>query len=335
MPRSTESSKTDLANTLRLFRILETHGMCFKNKALHSLPSAIDKAVKKVIRQDSSGDMRSVSAKKIIQQLALNKGLNETKIFHDFWRRLFKDLHTVPDSDHPGQSVDEDCLQGLQSTMNQLFNVGGVSVLKCDDKLDQELIDKLPQVKVPKPDIVYGIHHDHFSSIEKKAIELLAPWSIIANGVDFAFLVDEFKGDGTMEEAEAQDLRASSSVVNANRQIQNKAGMPDLDAIGVDASNIVFSFCAVPTLAKLYVHWAEVNVGADGKVETKFMMQALKSYCIDEQDGVKLMRRDLESILDWGTLARRNGSGGVKAVLEKIVSDKAKRPSESDGSRTQ
>ena len=100
---------------------------------------------------------------------------------------------------------------------------------------------------------------------------------------------------------------------------------------GADLESIAFSLAIIPSLAHLWVHWVEIkstppeNHGesmkwGDHKVQSvAYHMNLVGSYDFQSwhRDDFALLRRDIESVLDWGTPKRKHE---VKNVLKRIAS---------------
>ena len=294
-------AKATPANLVTIAAVLRTYGMELQMQGWYTLPSSIDQAVKKVIDGKRPGDMRPESAKKINRGIAITKNMIEATVFDRLWHDLVKQYRLVEDVKNPGQFVAEEWdFKGLLAARDQIFHQKCVSTLDLTNEAELEAFNNLPNAKIPKPDVVYGIYDLFFHDSDNIALQLLAPWVNISPGLNFPFLVIEFKALGAMQEAQLQALRAGSTLVDAHRQMKSLAKMLDLNEAGVDASNIIFSVCITPEQALLYVHWCEVANGG----RAKFNMMCVKQYHIGPEDDLRKLRRDIDSILEWGVGTR-------------------------------
>ncbi|KAL8943982.1 MAG: hypothetical protein Q9211_000773 [Gyalolechia sp. 1 TL-2023] len=294
---------------------LGVHGMYLKDKESYQEHPALVEIVNKILNRESKTDMRPESAEKIIkdvEKLALRK---EPKFFEKFWPRIFKDSHPVKDITEDGKWVTVEWdVQGLDNNPNQQFKLSGVTALDPKNELHKKILEEVPKVQHPKPDQSFGVDEAMFSDDENRINGLYINLTGISEGIYHTFLVEEFKGyGGSMVEAENQALRAGSTVVEVNVALWEKAQMRRLSETGADLSTIAFSFCITTETAKLFVHWAKVEAGM-----TKYIMSPLRHYTLRSDDDLRELRRDIDRILDWGTIDRLQGSNGVRAVLRQI-----------------
>lgn len=297
---------------------LEVHGMYLKTQEFYQKHPALVEVVNKILNRESKTDMRPESAEKIIkdvEKLALRK---EPKFFEKFWHRLFKDSHPVKDKTKDGKwiTVEWD-VQGLDNNPNQQFRVTGVTALDPKNDLHKKILEEVPKVQHPKPDQAFGVDTAMFSDDENRINGLYLNLTGISEGMYHTFSIKEFKGyGGSMVEAENQALRAGSTIVEVNIVLWEKPKMRQLSKTGADTSTIAFSFCMTTESTQLFVHWALVETGM-----TKYIMTPLRHYTLRRDDDLRELRRDIERILDWGTIDRLEGDNGVRAVLRQIQHD--------------
>lgn len=324
---STISTSTDCgANIFKAHELLEQHGLFLLPAG--QLPPAVSEAVRKAMSV-SFDEMRPPSAQKIIEDFAKNRGRNEFTHFFDFWRRMYKDISPKKDMDDVDKLVDSDWrAQGLDINLDQLFEETAVSQLTFEDPVDQKLIDGIKKLQRPKPDATFGVHKKVFTKHQAAANGLLQRWAGISTGIWQVFGLVEYKSDTrVLAVAIIQALRAASALVAAIRTMIEQAGMLDSKATGIDAINIIFSFCIHPEKAKLCVHWAEA---ADDAVNhTEYYMQEVRHYLPGTEDGLKALRQDMERVFDWGTLDRLEG---VKVMLETFIHKPNKQARQKEGS---
>lgn len=96
-----------------------------------------------------------------------------------------------------------------------------------------------------------------------------------------------------------------------------------------DETSFSFSLAIVPTKAHLFVNWAEVTPNAKAPTQPPYIlwqMNTIESYDLEKQAAWPELRRDLDNVLDWGTLTRkrqlqetcaRMTQGGNKAKRQK------------------
>ncbi|KAL9006574.1 MAG: hypothetical protein Q9188_000673 [Gyalolechia gomerana] len=294
---------------------LGVHGMYLKDKEVYQEHPALVEVVNKILNRESKTDMRPESAEKImkdVEKLALRK---EPKFFEKFWHQLFKDSHPVKDKTQDGKWVTVEWdVQGLDNNPNQQFRLSGVTALDPQNELHKKILEEVPKVQHPKPDQSFGVDEAMFSDDENRINGLYLNFTGISEGMYHTFSIKEFKGyGGSMVEAENQALRAGSTIVEVNIALWKKAKLRRLSETGADLSTIAFSFCITTESAKLFVHWAKVETEM-----TKYMMNPLRDYTLRRDDDLRELRRDIDRVLDWGTIDRLQGPNGVRAVLRQI-----------------
>ncbi|KAL8942252.1 MAG: hypothetical protein Q9216_001777 [Gyalolechia sp. 2 TL-2023] len=307
---------------------LGVHGMYLEDRGFLQEHPALIEVVDRILNRESKTDMRPESAEKIIkdvEKLALRK---EPKFFESFWHRLFKDSHPVKDKTEDGKWVAVEWnVQGLDNNPNQEFRIGGVTALDPQNDLHEKILKEVPKVQHPKPDQAFGVDEAVFSKDENRINSVYINFAGISEGMYHTFSIKEFKGyGGSMVEAENQALRAGSILVEVNIFLWDKAGLRQISETGADLSTIAFSFCMTTETAKLFLHWAKVEAGM-----TKYTMSPLRQYMLGREDDLRELRRDIDRVLDWGTIDHLHGPCGVRNVLKQIALNMS-RPRESGAS---
>ena len=184
----------------------------------------------------------------------------------------------------------------------------------------------------PRPDFCYGLRTDSFPvpsgvMLSSEIQDLLQ----MAPGMEHPFLTIEGKSNkGVVGEAENQARRGGACLVNGARKLRERVGI-GVNDMGPDLKTIVFSATWTPNLVDIFVHWAEVVVGAaiegterastqvleqnqhSEHIEdiqpaelksTIFHMTHLKSYPLRNADILPDLRRALHNILTWGCIDR-------------------------------
>lgn len=168
----------------------------------------------------------------------------------------------------------------------------------------------------PKPDWVFGIEEPQFGElIDKKLSEDTKAWIRLAQGVRHPFFAIENKSArDSIENAENQAVRSGAAMVNAYRQLLNKAKDNGYEEQpGCDKESYAFTCSWVPQMANLHVHWHELL--ADGT--SLWHMNLLKGYLFSERKAMNDFRADVHNILDWGIAAKRKKEIGD--MLRKIA----------------
>ncbi|KAL9595889.1 MAG: hypothetical protein Q9219_006157 [cf. Caloplaca sp. 3 TL-2023] len=301
-----------------VLRIHAEHGLIFEqgSDAL-TLPPTIEQAVGAVMNTNSWNDMKTSSACKIIDKMASSGSSNELSFLIEFWTGLHKETSFGSTGAEPIEKEWEDV--GLVMRFDQQFCLRGPSMLDISNPEDKKILAAVPEIQHTQPDITIGLREklgsrEFFDEKERSANMILNRTTQVTYDVFHPFAVWEQKKSKPIELAQVQCLRGGSTLVWAFRHNQAEAGMLDLDKPGIDATNIAFSFAANTTIIRIFVHYAVV--GEDKK--TKYYMQEIREFSLNEKDQLKRLRSDLDHILDWGTLTRINGPGGVKEMLKRI-----------------
>ena len=225
-----------------------------------------------------------------------------------------------------------------------------------DDPELKELANDIPTVSNPRPDLAYGLEKDAFTQREQMLNE--EHGTRLSPNMDHPFFVVEAKScSGPIEEAENQCARAGSAMVSLTRRFNDlaeKAGSDDHEGQTSDQdtgssnhptppassnnpnpsattnssppsfpddTSFSFSLALVPTKAHLFVNWAEVTPNAKEPTQpphTVWQMNTIDSYDLEKPDAWPELRRDLDNVLDWGTLTRKRQ---LQATCARMVTE--------------
>lgn len=199
----------------------------------------------------------------------------------------------------------------LRSNWNANFDRGVLPLLDKpkNDRTLNELLAKW-RIETPRPDIAYGLKKEAFTH-DEQFINSSCAASQISQHLYHTFFLVEAKSvkNSLIDEAENQCCRSGASMVNARRIFNAEAG--EISSPGADLTSIAFSLALTPSFGNLFVHWAEVL--DDDK--TIFHMSFIVSYPLRMRSGIVDMKHDIDNILDWGTLRRKNE---LKQVCRRI-----------------
>lgn len=194
------------------------------------------------------------------------------------------------------------------------FRAESVPPLQTSDKTYVALLAKLPRVQNPRPDLAYGLRPDAFDENELRIINSLHRFTVLSTNLYHTFFIVELKSaTGTIEEAENQCCRGGAAMVHARMQFNTEATMKNLP-LGGDPQCIAYSLAVTPSSAEMFVHWAEVR----GQADIIFHMNFLKDYSLKDRncEGFANLRHDIDNVLDWGTLQRKQD---IKNVIKDIA----------------
>ena len=190
-----------------------------------------------------------------------------------------------------------------------------VAISEDEETVNKALRKNGQELKVPKPDVVYGIRREAFtdpaeSEINKKYHLLVE----VVGDVLHPFFVWEWKSaEGTIEDAENQACRGGAALINGRGKLNAMARDPTTkEQNGPDPQSIAFSAVTIPLYTRIYVHWCEIKDGA-----LIFHMNKVSNHEMDEEDGAISMRNNIENILKWGAVERFAEIRGVLQMIHK------------------
>ena len=201
---------------------------------------------------------------------------------------------------------------GLDENWDYSLNIGSLPKLEIDDENHCALIQSLPKVSTPAPDIAFGLKKKLFDEDEMLVNNRYHMYVQTSKGICHPWFLVETKTKGTIEEVEIQCCRGGAAFVRCTRQLVKDSNPEAFDAQpGPDLYSMAFSLALVPTLAQIYYHWA--NIGSDGQV--RYHMHLLDSFALRKEDSCVGLQRAVNNILDWGLDARLTY---IKGILDKI-----------------
>ena len=301
----TGSTNTKASQSIQEVRlVLERHGMYVGNMSIFEENEAIFKAVRSIVYADRSSEMKPESIQKFIDAGERWVTANEAALIMYLRPILLKDYRTVK-ANKPIQLENDpaNAEYVLQSWDKDYMDINLDVAFKCPAKPSG--------LKIPKPDQIYGLHWSAFDAHAKKVNERYSDLAGISSRIWHPFLLFEWKSAaGSMPDAQNQACRGGSAVVNANRELRSIAGTLTDDAEGPDTKSFIFSCTITPDLAQIWVHWY-----LDGGDSPAHHMSKVSNHALDDREQIKLLRRNLDNILDWGVLIRADE---VKTLLATI-----------------
>lgn len=149
---------------------------------------------------------------------------------------------------------------------------------------------------------MFGLDESGPFSPQRNLIKLLKNDIAIAEGIDFPFLIVEWKSEsraGTSHAAQSQAARGGAAIVNAMRKLYGMIapnGNPEaLGYTNLAARTACFSCVIAGWTIGLWVHWFGF---ADGVIEwysTVLLETRVRTY----EDFI-VLHRAIHNILDWG-----------------------------------
>ncbi|MCJ1279856.1 hypothetical protein MMC21_007680 [Puttea exsequens] len=171
----------------------------------------------------------------------------------------------------------------------------------------------------PRPDYCYGIVKNRFPDVNAAHISEYASVLIgVASNLLHAFLIVEGKSSkGSLADAENQAIRGGATIVYARRILNNKAGLPE--SVGPDRRSFSFSLTVDFGIARLWVHWCEVQkrqpgLDIDPADTTWILPDYYETYHMDclvscdffKTEDVRSFQAAIKKVLDWGCLQRKS-----------------------------
>lgn len=229
--------------------------------------------------------------------------------------------------------------------------------IPSSDKALKELLDKSPRVTNPVPDMTFGLFQDAFTATDRIINNRYFPCVEACPQSLHSWFLVECKTAGPVVDAINQACRGGAALVFTRRHFnaladpkgiipaqgisaQTPSGhhhhqQQDEPSIAIDASqvqpahsnarnstppsmadvnSVAFSMVLTPHVANIYVHWAEIQ-GND----IRFHMNMVQDRSIASPMGTGLseLRRDVDNILDWGTLGRKRDIQGVLKMIRR------------------
>ena len=246
---------------------------------------------------------------------------NESTWINKFWPALINTERNVQRRDEDGSPLDYGLWEAvaweksfLDSNWDCDLRTDSVPKLETNDPNVQLLLDSLPRITNPRPDIAFGLAPEAFSEEEDVINDRYQMYAQVSQGIYHPWLLVETKTtSGTIEDVENQCCRGGAAFVAAARTMIHDAD-PDAarSSRGADFQSIAFSVALVPTLANIFCHWAEVK----SPEEVVYHMHIIKSYAIRDMDSATALHHSVDNILDWGVGDRKRN---MQEVLRKIA----------------
>ena len=204
----------------------------------------------------------------------------------------------------------------------------------------------------PKPDVIYGLEAGAFSEKEQEVNARYGARLAVNN--DHGFFVIEVKCcDQPIMAAENQCARAGAAMVRLLRkfialaagtyqtekerskknikkedQLRKESEGQDaftapheqerLSRLVPDKESYCYTLALTPSHANLFVNFAEDKIAVDdgSLLTTYWRMEHLTGYSLYSKEGWIHLHRDIDNILDWGTLKRK---WQISDLIAKII----------------
>ena len=198
--------------------------------------------------------------------------------------------------------------------------------IRTGDAYHDKLIEEVPRVENPKPDVAIGIYETAFSLLQREILNnqhcnLAGPQLY---GVFFA--VEAKCMNASIEEAENQCLRSGCAMVSTSRGLNSAASRagkatasvpssssaplptpstPSLSIIypKADMDSFAFTLAVGSQYANMFVNWA-LEMDSDNSVQ--WHMHWLQGYSFRKPDDLNHLHHDMNNVLDWGLRVRKD-----------------------------
>ncbi|KAI4119013.1 MAG: hypothetical protein LQ345_001018 [Seirophora villosa] len=300
--------------------LLERNGL-FINDAEAAVRGAalIDKA-KEIMDQRRHSSMEDDEAMDIKETMEYYSTINEKTMLVNLWQLLVNKTRFVKKVREDGSQEqltaeeEEAAAEWIERAWRKDDHLIGKydadfraetipEISKSGDPVLDTLLEQVPRVDKPKPDIAMGFHKKRFSRRVLEILEKYAP--TLTSGQYMTLHATEAKAvDGTMGMALTQCSRVGSAMSMNFLNFWNATEEFLKDQVPAQAStypkpnkkSMSFTLALTPDMAKMNVHWAmETGPGAQTWHQTE-----LRTYRMDVLEDIRELRRNLDNIFDWG-----------------------------------
>ncbi|KAL9039960.1 MAG: hypothetical protein Q9180_002212 [Flavoplaca navasiana] len=215
---------------------------------------------------------------------------------------------------------------GLDENDDKLLRDGSVPSIVPTSEAQKLLLNDLPRISNPKPDILYGYDLASFTEEEALVNASYKKIASISEGIAHPFFDIEVKTGGDFEEAVDVACTGGAAMVQAHRRLQalvistdSKTKGPTNNKPYADTSTMAYSMVLMPFVACIYVHWAEVK----GE-RVVYHMHLAGSYAINMVKNMKECRAAVRNVLDWGLGERRKDINGLLQTIHERYKETTK-----------
>ena len=196
----------------------------------------------------------------------------------------------------------------LRVRYNVDFLSASIPKIRTGDKFHDQLIDEIPRVENPRPDVAFGIYQNAFSLHQQEILnnnrnDLAGPRCY---GI---FMIIEAKCmNQSIEEAENQCIRSGCAMVSTRRLLNRAAtlshkGTPASGSAAAieyplpDMESFAFAIAVGSSHAHMFVSWA---LEKDSKDSVEWHMHFLRDYSFRRPEDLNQLHHDMNNIQDWG-----------------------------------
>ena len=199
----------------------------------------------------------------------------------------------------------------LRVRYNIDFLPASIPKIRTGDPFHDQLINEVPQVENPRPDVVFGIYQTAFSVLQQEILnnnknDLTGPRCY---GI---FMIIEAKCmNQSIEEAENQCIRSGCAMVSTRRLLNRAATLPHKGTQATtaikyprpDMESFAFALAVGSSHAHMFVSWA---LEKDSKDSVEWHMHFLRDYSFRRPEDLNQLHHDMNNIQDWGLGIQKN-----------------------------
>ena len=196
----------------------------------------------------------------------------------------------------------------LRIRYNVDFLSACIPKIRTGDKHHDQLINEIPRVENPKPDVAFGIYQNAFSSHQQEILNnnnnnLAGPWCY-----GIFMIIEANRMANSIEEAENQCIRSGCAMVSTRRLLNQAATLPQkgtpasggaaaIEYPRPDMESFAFAIAVGSLHANMFVSWA---LEKDSKDSVEWHMHFLRDYSLRRPEELQQLHHDMNNIQDWG-----------------------------------
>ncbi|KAL9034439.1 MAG: hypothetical protein Q9180_005408 [Flavoplaca navasiana] len=318
------TGKEDKMSVSAIRNLLERNGLLINDPDAAARGAAVIKKAKDIIDQKRHSRMEDDEAEDVKETMEYYSTVNEKTMLVNLWQLLVNKTRFVKKVRDDGTQEmltaeeEEAAARWIEKAWRKDSHLVGKydadfradtipEISKSGDPVLDTLLEQVPRVDKPKPDIAMGFDKKAFS---RPVLEILEQYARSVTSSQFVtFFAIEAKGpDGTFGMAITQCCRVGSAMSKHSLDFWKATDRflevePPAHATTYPKPNkksISFTLALTPELAKMNVHWAEET----GPMAQTWHQAELRTYRMDVLDDIRQLRLNLDNIFDWGCGSR-------------------------------
>ena len=326
------SSHAAVATTQDVRNTLAEYNYLIDDERAQKDHGTVMKGAMKIIDGKRGSAMGDDEQKELVITIRDAARTNEDTFIDTLWWDFIKQTRMVPKFEMRREDMEDDDWMSwgwkkdfLAHNRNKLFRTGCLPILRTDSEVVRQLLESLPKLAVPKPDLIYGIRAQAFTAEEHQINLKYNMFTDLSQARYHPFFVIEFKThNGSIEDAMNQASRTGAAIVNGLRGLDDQTPHKAIKR-GVDTRTWCFSMTLDTSTARLFVNWAFLK--NDGT--PIYHMHSLASYRFDHGGDLAEMKRHIDNVMDWGLGDRLDM---IRGILGDIHDHIEAHPREKSGS---